>query len=69
MPDIVEIDNCPVCNTTCELEFGLKDLGDEDEREIAYATCKTCKTRWRRIDDPKVPGRIMYESGVAEFQN
>jgi hypothetical protein len=57
-----EIDNCPVCNTTCELEFGLEEgAGAEYEREISYATCKTCKTRWRRRDDPVVAGRMIYE--------
>jgi len=51
-----EVDNCPVCNTTCELEFGFEkgayEQGLEGEkREIAYATCKTCRTRWRRREE------------------
>jgi len=57
-----EIDNCPVCNTTCELEFGLEEgAGAESEREISYATCRTCKTRWRRKDDPVIAGKMIYE--------
>ena len=57
-----EIDNCPVCNTTCELEYGLEEpVGSEYEVEITYATCKTCKTRWRRRDDPKEFGKLIYE--------
>ena len=57
-----EIDNCPVCNTTCELEYGLEEtVGTEYETEIMYATCKTCETRWRRRDDPKELGKLIYE--------
>lgn len=57
-----EIDNCPVCNTTCELEYGLEEaVGSEYERAVLYATCKTCKTRWRRRDDPEDVGRLIYE--------
>lgn len=60
-----EIDNCPICNTTCELEYGLeKGAGGkigESEKEILYSTCKTCKTRWRRKDDPEVTGKLIYE--------
>jgi len=60
-----EIDNCPICDTTCELEYGLeKGAGAKignTEKEILYATCKTCKTRWRRKDDPQVTGKLLYE--------
>lgn len=57
-----EVDNCPMCGTTCELELGLEEsIGFEDEREIMYATCKTCKTRWRRREDFNVLGKFIYE--------
>lgn len=63
-----EIDNCPVCGTTCELEFGLKEaVGTEYGVEISYATCKTCKTRWRRRDDPKVAGKLIYEKWACRI--
>ena len=63
-----EIDNCPVCNTTCELEFGLEEaIGTEITRELPYATCKICKTRWRRRDDPDVTGKMIYEKWFVEF--
>lgn len=63
-----EIDNCPVCNTTCELEFGLEEgAGAEYEKEISYATCKTCKTRWRRRDDPKDFGNMIYEKWTCRI--
>jgi len=63
-----EIDNCPVCNTTCELEFGLEEgTGTESKTEISYATCKTCKTRWRRRDDPKVFGNMIYEKWACRI--
>jgi len=63
-----EIDNCPICNTTCELEYGVEEgAGAEIEREISYATCKTCKTRWRRRDDPKVFGKMIYEKWACRI--
>ena len=63
-----EIDNCPICNTTCELEFGLEEgAGVEIEKDICYATCKTCKTRWRRRDDPKVFGKLIYEKWACRI--
>lgn len=63
-----EIDNCPVCNTTCELEFGLEEgVGAEYGREISYATCRTCKIRWRRRDDPKIFGNMIYEKWACRI--
>ena len=63
-----EIDNCPVCNTTCELEYGLEEaVGTGHEREVLYATCKTCKTRWRRREDPKDVGRLIYEKWACRI--
>jgi len=63
-----EIDNCPICNTTCELEYGVEEgAGAEIGREISYATCKTCKTRWRRRDDPKVFGKMIYEKWACRI--
>ncbi len=44
---MLETDNCPVCGTLCVLELGC-------------ATCKTCKTRWRRRED-RAAGSIIYE--------
>jgi len=65
---VQEIDNCPVCNTTCELEFGLEEgAGAEIDKEISYATCKTCKTRWRRRDDSKVLGKMVYEKWACRI--
>lgn len=51
--NVLETDNCPICNTSCELEHGFEkgafETGLEtEEKEIVYATCKTCGTRWRR---------------------
>ena len=63
-----EIDNCPVCNTTCVLEHGVeKGSGVWTDKEIAYATCKTCKTRWRRRDDHIVPGKIIFEKWACRI--
>ena len=58
---MLEKDNCPVCSTTCILEQGVEETtGFEDEKEIMYATCKTCKTRWRRRLDAQA-GKDVYE--------
>lgn len=63
-----EIDNCPICNTTCELEFGLEEaVGIADPVEVQYATCKTCKARWRRRDDPRHAGRLIYEKWACRI--
>jgi len=62
--DLPEIDNCPVCGRPCELEIDFEDsteLEDDLGVEVAYATCKTCKTRWRRREDPKDLGKRIYE--------
>lgn len=64
---MAEIDNCPVCNTTCNLEYGLEDFGDEYSREILYASCKTCKTRWRRRDDHVDLGKMIYEKWACRI--
>ena len=63
-----EIDNCPICNTTCELEYGFEkgayEEGLEEEKmEIGYATCKTCGTRWRRREEylSKSKMKAVYE--------
>ena len=62
------MDNCPICGTTCELEVGFEETtGFEDEREIMYATCKTCKTRWRMRDDPKSIGKQIYEKWACRI--
>jgi len=62
MEPMSEIDNCPVCGTTCELEHGVEEtIGFKDGREIMYATCKTCKTRWRRKFDAQIAGKQVYE--------
>jgi hypothetical protein len=59
---MLEIDNCPVCNTACKLEYGIGEVGKNEHRiEIAYATCKTCKTKWRRKNDPQNLGKLIYE--------
>jgi hypothetical protein len=44
-----ETDNCPVCETKCLFEYGSE------------TTCKTCKTRWRKREDPHLKGRMIYE--------
>jgi len=63
-----EIDNCPICDTTCELEYGLEEgAGAKIDKEISYATCKTCKIRWRRRDDPKVLGKMIYEKWACRI--
>jgi hypothetical protein len=49
---MAERDNCPKCKTICPLQI---------EAKIAYATCKTCKTKWRRREDTEVPGGLIYE--------
>ena len=63
-----EIDNCPICNTTCELEFGLEEaVGIADSVEVQYATCKTCKARWRRRSDLRHSGRLIYEKWACRI--
>jgi transcription elongation factor Elf1 len=65
MESMSEIDNCPICGTTCELEYGVEEtIGFKDGREIMYATCKTCKTRWRRKFDAHIAGKQVYEKWV-----
>lgn len=60
---MIETDNCPVCKTPC----GLVVEKDKFEIEIAYAICKICKTRWRRRDDPKKDGRLIYEKWICRI--
>lgn len=62
-----EIDNCPVCNTPCEIETGPVDkslLGIGTE--IVYATCKTCKARWRRKSGIFF-GKLIYEKWACRM--
>lgn len=66
--NVPEIDNCPVCNTSCELEYGFEkgayEVGlEEKEIEIVYATCKTCGIRWRRREEylDKSKMKAIYE--------
>ncbi len=54
-----EVDDCPVCNTTCEVE---NEFG-----KVIYATCETCKTRWRRRDDREDHGKMMYEKWACRI--
>ena len=63
-----EIDNCPICNTPCEVEYGFEkgayEEGLEEEGlEIVYATCKTCGTKWRRREEylGKSKRKAVYE--------
>jgi hypothetical protein len=61
-----EIDNCPICGRPCETEADYADYEglnqvDRERVEIIYATCKTCKTKWRRREDSKNLGRLIYE--------
>lgn len=48
-----EIDNCPVCNTTCELEFGLEQTVGTD----LVQKCATPPARPVRPDgeEEKIP--------------
>jgi hypothetical protein len=63
-----EFDNCPVCGRPCKLE--IEDDYREDSptldsglgMEMAYATCKTCKTKWRRKVDRRKPELMVYET-------
>ena len=66
--NLSEVDNCPVCNTTCELEYGLQKGAyegglEEGGIQIGYATCKTCETRWRRREEylGKSTKKAIYE--------
>lgn len=50
-----ETDHCPVCGTTCAFEYGSE------------ATCKTCRTRWRRREAPEQKGILVYEKWSCRF--
>ena len=68
MEEMQEKHNCPICGTTCELEYGLEaPVGFETEKEISYTTCKTCKTRWRIRDDPTLPEKVIYEKWACRI--
>jgi hypothetical protein len=62
--NLTEIDDCPVCGRPCKLEITYEEsTGFECDMgiEVAYATCKTCKTRWRKREDPTDLGKRTYE--------
>ncbi len=42
-------------------------MGFKDEKEIMYATCKTCKTKWRRRDDERIPSKLIYEKWACKI--
>jgi hypothetical protein len=52
-----ETDSCPVGDTTCLFEYGSE------------TTCKTCKTRWRKREDPHLKSRIIYEKWSCRIPN
>lgn len=59
--DANEVDNCPRCDTTVVMEFGLRAGAFEDsEEEMPWGECKVCGTKFRRREELSSEGSVAY---------